>query len=462
MKGISLGIGFWLFVAFRLVGQTPFFYTQGGNGFDAAYAIASGPNGSFMLLSGSTWQSNGDIDPFITRIEQDGTPIWRKTFGLYDSEFPVSLKPTEDGNLILASTTFSVPAGQSGDILLTLIDENGSEIWSKIYGFPGIDLPGSVIPISGGGYMVVATRSNGVSGISGIWIFKLDASGNLQWDQLYDPGYSGIAEEIVQLADGTFLISGNIEENSSQTPQKWLAHMDQDGGFIWEKKITRRGTGSSYSKLLQTKDEGLLLLETGGHHAIRKLSLDGSFLWERETGPAFSMFEDHAQNLIIVGESANGGDIPTLTKYDKWGETIWRQELPFTDCEAIDVKQASDGGYVICGKCNQDTLGFQTMYAKVSCEGEFISYSCSTVPPLTTLLVYPTLAERHLTIELSNPTYSMDYEAEIWDIHGKRILSNIRLDEGLNQVNTQSLPDGLYFYRVTQDSEPWATGKFFR
>jgi hypothetical protein len=81
--------------------------------------------------------------------------------------------------------------------------------WAKTYSWHGLSEAHSVDRTSDGGYIVAGSTDESSSGSDG-WLFKLGASGNVQWQKSY--GTSGINGDalykVKQISDGGFVAVG--------------------------------------------------------------------------------------------------------------------------------------------------------------------------------------------------------------------------------------------------------------
>ena len=86
-----------------------------------------------------------------------------------------------------------------------------SIIWSKTFGGDDMDACTSMVQTADGGFALAGyTASFGEGGID-MWLIKVDANGNTQWDQTY----GGIDQEgafaLIQTYDGAFVVAGYTE-----------------------------------------------------------------------------------------------------------------------------------------------------------------------------------------------------------------------------------------------------------
>jgi hypothetical protein len=95
----------------------------GGNSSDEAKDIATSPDGSFLFFGGASFSSDGNLpgnegasDFWIMKRELDGTELWSRNFGGPGIDELEVIMPHSDGGVLAFGTTHT-DQGQYGDIL---------------------------------------------------------------------------------------------------------------------------------------------------------------------------------------------------------------------------------------------------------------------------------------------------------------------------------------------------------
>jgi hypothetical protein len=148
-----------------------------------------------------------------------------------------------------------------------------SQQWTKTLGGSAVDVPFTIKATADGGTIIAGyttSKDGDVTNISSreywdLWIVKLDACGNIQWQQSYGgKGYES-ARDVIQSADGSFLVLG--ETNSTDggvvagyggTKDIWLLKIDINGNLQWQKRIG--GSGLDLGNQLYSLDDGNFLV----------------------------------------------------------------------------------------------------------------------------------------------------------------------------------------------------------
>ena len=118
----------------------------------------------------------------------------------------------------------------------------------KTYGGTGWDDISEVIETSDGGFFCVGASDSNDGDITeshgglDVWLLKLNRRGELEWTRNLggtgnDRGYTAI-----ETSDGNFLVGGesgsvdgSMYSRHHGSLDSWIAYLDKDGNFLWEK-----------------------------------------------------------------------------------------------------------------------------------------------------------------------------------------------------------------------------------
>jgi uncharacterized delta-60 repeat protein len=186
----------------------------------------------------------------------------------------------------------------------------------------------------------------------------------VKWAKSYrgiNPDYLG---NIVPTSDGGYLIAGQTDSFGAGNSDIWLLKLDADGATNWQK--TFGGSNNDYGQSVQqTSDGGYIVAgytySYGAGSAdiwVLKLDANGNSSWQKTFGgTSFEEVTDVKQTsdggYIVVGSTysfdAGGGDIWVL-KLDANGTTNWQKSYGGgAEDGAMTVQQTSDGGYIVGG-----------------------------------------------------------------------------------------------------------------
>lgn len=231
------------------------------------------------LLSGTSTSSNADVsgnygssDIWMVKLDVNGNIMWQHNFGGSGNENSVRVSEIASGGYFigcLSSSSDHDATGNHGgnDYLIVKIDANGNKIWSKMLGSTGSDKSlAALINTSDGGCIaggtIVAGSGNVTAyhgGSSDEWIFKLDASGNLEWQRALGGSNLDEMDDLKIGTDGKFLVFGNTKSSDgdvtgfSGTRDAWLVKVNITGNIEWNKAF---GAYNAVLGSLITREDG--------------------------------------------------------------------------------------------------------------------------------------------------------------------------------------------------------------
>ena len=215
---------------------------------------------TYSPISGEiTEGTHGSFDSWLLKIDFSGNIIWQKTYGGdLDDSFSFIL-PMEDGGYLLCGASDSSISGNKTensrgliDYWIIKIDSVGNILWQKTIGGSEDDRASGIIKTTDGGYIIVGNSYSPISGektVEGIyseaWVIKIDAYGNILWQQSYGGDSADKLYNIIETLDGNFLlvgesasgISGDKTQVSRGDYDCWILKIDGLGNILWDKTI---------------------------------------------------------------------------------------------------------------------------------------------------------------------------------------------------------------------------------
>ena len=249
--------------------------TIGGSGNDSLLSIKQTSDGGYIVGAGSdsnisgdkTENSRGGLDYWILKLDSFGNISWQKTYGGAQPEFDTYVVETSDGGYFVGGYSDSDVSGDKTDptngqrdFWPLKLDSSGNIIWQKSIGGSLVDRPQAAFQTADGGFIMGGFSTSGISGdktqanqgVTDNWIVKFDDSGNVEWDKTYGGNDSDVFRNMVQTADGGYLlggysksnISGDKIENSQGDYDYWILKLDGSGNLDWQNTIG--GSGIDY------------------------------------------------------------------------------------------------------------------------------------------------------------------------------------------------------------------------
>jgi hypothetical protein len=307
---------------------------------DMAYSATQTLDGGYIV--GGMSRAGGRI----LKLAADGSIEWSRVLGWYPFFEIYSLVQTPDGGYVLGGPRSSiVKLSAAGDIewQLKFLDVGGG---SPIY---------SIQPTFDGGYIAAGEyKSSDVD----IRVVKLGGEGEVQWQHAYlaprRGGYAGTSRGCIrQTIDGGYVVIGYAA--GQQAPRDydiWILKLFASGEIEWQKTYGGMGSDRGYS-IVQTADTGYIAAceisddQRNYSYGFLKLTAAGDLTWAKT-------FEGSAPGGIIswgstIQQTWDGGFITACSyssellvlKLRADGTTcnlVERDSMPVTATSVIPIK----------------------------------------------------------------------------------------------------------------------------
>jgi gliding motility-associated-like protein len=232
----------------------------GGNKEDKIWSVLPLANGDFLMGGSSSSDSSGNktspniggSDFWLFKMTAEGDKIWEKTVGGTEDDHLFVLSTFTDNNWLLAGYTNSGISGNKttdslglNDAWAMKMDAEGNIIWQQLFGGDKLDNFYDAIQTQDGGFILGGSSSSGITstktencrGLVDYWIIKIDEDGNKEWDKRYGGNNVDQLEEIIATKDGNYLLTGASLSNVS-----YDHYAPGRGGFdYWLVKINPEG-----------------------------------------------------------------------------------------------------------------------------------------------------------------------------------------------------------------------------
>ncbi len=143
------------------------------------------------------------------------------------------------------------------DFWIIKLDKNGNMEWDEIFGEEMTDVARSIIQTKDGGYAVVGSIWTKYVRKRDFWLIKLGENGNKEWEKTFDKDEHDIAYSIIQTKDGGYAIAGGTGKRFWGEINCWVIKLDAKGNMEWDNDFGGIGWDEIYS-IIQTKDGGFI------------------------------------------------------------------------------------------------------------------------------------------------------------------------------------------------------------
>lgn len=132
------------------------------NGHGQVIPVTNTPGGGYVIGGFSTSPSLIDPDIYLTKVDNNGTLLWTKTYDVSAGQADAvnDILELPNGSFVLTGvistkpTTYNDP--NTGDIFIMKVDANGEELWTKHYGGSLLDFGSSITTDPDNGDIIVA------------------------------------------------------------------------------------------------------------------------------------------------------------------------------------------------------------------------------------------------------------------------------------------------------------------
>lgn len=380
-----------IFIAFcplMIAAQAPNIDWQkvyGGNANERLNKIISTSDGGYLLCGESESGISGDktitnfglFDYWIIKTNSTGIIQWQKNFGGSNQDRRPKIIETTDAGFLIAGDSDSNISGNKtenthgfNDYWIIKLDYNGTIEWQNTIGANYSDIIDSIIQSPDGGYLLAGSSVSDNSGDKSennvgfpfglpyytyfdYWIVKIDALGNIQWDNTIGSKVTDAVTVALNAPDGGYLIGGYTSCDISGDQigpcygdtDGWIIKVDDDGNTQWQKKLG----GNLYDEIdsaIATSDDGYLIglvskSDISGNKSencrgeqdfwIVKIDALGNVLWDKTIGGAGSEYlkgitEDSHGNFYVTGVS-NSNISGEKTQNSRGGYDYWVVKL---------------------------------------------------------------------------------------------------------------------------------------
>jgi len=314
-----------------------------------------------MVVAGITYSFGaGKSDIWVLKIDAYGEELWRKYLGQEGFDWVSDIIETRDGNYTLAGYKRGKDSSHL-DAWVAQLNRYGEVMWEHTFGGSKSDEIKSLIQTRDGGFALCGFTDSEGSGKGDFWLLRLNAVGDLMWEEVYGGKYDERGHSIIQGPDDAFFMAGYGVYPRSASDMVILK-VDRNGKGIWRKRVREKGVGVAEG-IAMASDGSLMVAGRGSKTEagsldgrLMGLSPSGSVMWTRDLG------EEGAEGLVDI-EKVSGGFILAgqrqrresnrdiwLLKVNESGDLIWEQNPIASKKDwAHGISPCRDGGFLLAG-----------------------------------------------------------------------------------------------------------------
>ncbi len=287
--------------------------TYSTSSYEEAYALVLPPSGGYVVAGTSSPGGNSPGTAAITLF--DSLLRFERRVSYYGaySATGYSMKHTFDNGYVITGVTRSSDGVGGSDIYVLKVDAQGDPNWDTWYGTNYADVGRDVAQAQDLGYVVVGDKGD-QSGGQDLWLVKFDLYGNFDWEKSY--GDADLGRAICETGDGGFVVAGEV--TSSPNTDAFVMGVSADGSRLWSKRLAPRTI---------TNAAAVKRIPSGGY--------------------------------IVAGSATAWPNLDYdiyLMRFNETGDTLWTKivELPGDQIPA-SVEIGVGGGFVVAGRNIRDS-----------------------------------------------------------------------------------------------------------
>lgn len=329
-----------------------------------------------------------------------------ETLGGSNNDSAQSVTATVDGGYIILGYTQSNDGDvtdkqdTSFDFWVIKYSSQNTVEWQKTYGGSGDDRGNSIVQTQDGGYAILGfsfSEDGDVTnneGLQDFWLLRLDASGNLIWQNSFGFEGSDSGISLIETSDLGFLLSGIIDisasggqgatnrnDNRHAGGDYWLIKVNQLGELEWSNFYGGNFTDTPFG-IIQKDNNGFLVVGSSDSSDtdisnnkgtydfwVLDISPEGALLNEKSLGgtqidEGRSIIASGDGNFLITGDTRSddvdvlnnkGGADLWLVKITPQGELLWEKSIGGSNFDvARSIKSSQDGNFILSGSSRSD------------------------------------------------------------------------------------------------------------
>lgn len=340
-------------------GQSTWRRTYGGGGSDRGGAVCSTADGGFAV-AGATGSFGQGGDGYVLRLDPEGDIVWSVYAGGEGAQRFDAIIELSDGGFVAVGTTQG--SGQTGyDGYAIRLSELGVILWERAIGSDDWDFLKDVVEVEGGLVMVGDTYAD-TNGDSDIWLVRIDAGGEVQWERRHGGVFADEGNAIATDTDGALIVAGAIGTTDG-TSDAILVKWDEAGVFEWDASISTDSSDSASDVIIAEDGTFIIAGTTKGFSQfsemlVARVLVDGQPDWLSHTGQlddweAFGLVERPTGGFAVTGYTRafglGGKDMYLLLTTSDGSYDFGTTFGGGSDEEAFDLDLTDDGGYVAAG-----------------------------------------------------------------------------------------------------------------
>lgn len=306
---------------------------------------------------------------------------FQKTFGGPGNEVATSAIESNNG-IVIAGHVTSVNGNQ--DALLIRLNASGNLVWQNRFGAGQADVFHCVTATPDGGFLATGeTRSFG-AGKADVFLIKVDASGSIVWSKtLGEADRDDIARSVIPVPNGGFIVSGYSSINAQNGAKSILIRLDASGNTLWSRNYATTNSNLLISSFI----DGNVIYASGSvdnDGAFARFDLaSGNLLSLKVYGgtgaDALQSLQPTQDGQLVVADytqsTASGTDVELWAQKinRNTGQVLWSKSFyRLYDNLRGTIEKVNDGGFLLVPSDFNHSAQADAILAKIDASGNLL------------------------------------------------------------------------------------------
>lgn len=212
---------------------------------------------------------------------------WSRTFGGSGEDVGCDLVVCQSGGFAIGGYTYSFGAGMN-DAWLIRVDAQGNLLWNQTYGKEYGESVFGLIECQDGGFALVGTTATYDIDHIDMWLVRTDSEGSLLWNQSYGGAKAEEGHSLVECSAGGFVLAGNTKGFGADTQDMWLVRITENGTLLWQRTFDGLGSWDYCFRVLECSAGGFIMIgySIAGNNAdygvfLVRTDASGNKIWSK-------------------------------------------------------------------------------------------------------------------------------------------------------------------------------------
>ncbi|MEM8895854.1 MAG: T9SS type A sorting domain-containing protein [Bacteroidota bacterium] len=277
-------------------------YVSSGSEF--GHRIIATADGGFALAGWTT--ANGSDDLFAMKCDQDGTIEWTVAVGGSGIERGRGLDETSNGDIIIAGHSNTSSMGVN-DVLLVKVDADGNILWQNRYGGSGNENGWDVVTLQDGSHIITGNTGTVGPGFVNMALMKVSSDGMLNWFRGFGSQSGATAATAMDIDfEENIHVSGWTDAAGAGSRDMYYAELDSEGDMITDGTIGSTGFETSNGMVYYSAfGENIVLVGKSDSYDTSGEGLEQPFMvWmnvsdQQLVGEAMTFGEDFSEGELF-------------------------------------------------------------------------------------------------------------------------------------------------------------------